>query len=328
MRRNGVVVLSLCAAISPATTLHAAGTPDCTLKKYASLDLIGDPSRQLVVPVTIQDSPAYMILDTAHAYGSVTESAARRLSLQTHPAPNSMQVFANKNEIKKVARTKSFSVGKAKYDSGEFLVISDNAVGSQVIGILGMNFFADMDIEIDIANRKLNLFSPDHCPGRVVYWSKSYDSVPIRFGEIGEFYFPMELDGKKIEATLTTANATTSLSTDVTKTLYGFDASSPDIESETDAAGRVISHYRAMRLSAQGLDVINANIMLVEPRGVGAGCTLTRRSGAAAYEGCYGAHPLHLGLSVLSKLHVYIAIKEKVLYFTPAVVGDQSSVGH
>ncbi len=132
----------------------------------------------------------------------------------------------------------------------------------------------------------------------------------------------MELDGKKIETTLATGNKFTTLSTEVTKRLYAFDASSPDIESETDTSGYTTSHYRAMKLSAQGLDVINANIKLLEPPGLG--CVLTNRSGVAAYDGCYGRHPLQLGLSVLSKLHVYIATKEKVLYFTPAVVADAS----
>jgi hypothetical protein len=319
MRRNGLLgVLSLLAAISSPSTLHAASTPDCNLKRYASLDLIGDPSLQLVVPATLQDSQVYMVVHTSHAYGSITESEVRRLSLATHPVPASMEVFAGNHSIKQVARTKSFTLGRTKYDSAEFLVVSDSTLAPKISGILGMTFFANMDIEIDIANRKLNLFSPDHCPGEVVYWSRTYDSVPIRFGELGEFYFPMQLDGKKIETTLATGNATTSLSTEVTKKLYGFDASSPDIESETDASGNTTSHYRAMKLSAQGLDVINANIRLVAP--AGGACVLAHRSGVATYDGCLGIHPLQLGLSVLSKLRVYIATKEKVLYFTPAVV--------
>jgi hypothetical protein len=179
-----------------------------------------------------------------------------------------------------------------------------------------------MDIELDLANRKMNLFSQDHCPGQVVYWSKTSDSAPIRFGTLGEFYFPMELEGKKLETTLATGNATTSLSTDVTRKLYNFDSHSPDVETETDAAGRTTAHYRAMKLSGQGIQIINAHILLVD-RPPNDACQLTSRSGAAAYEGCFGAHPLQLGQNVLSKLHIYIATKEKVLYFTPATSADQ-----
>jgi predicted aspartyl protease len=315
-------VLLVLVALARATSLHATETPDCTLKKYASLDLAGDLSRSLVVPVTIQDSQVYMILNTSSGLSSITESAARRLSLQTHLLPSSMEVLSGGKPIQKTAMTKSFALGNVQFNRADFVVIPDDSVGSKISGILGMNIFAHLDIEIDVANRKLNLYSPDHCPGHVVYWSKSYDSVPIRLGDLGEFYSPMELEGKKMETSLATGNAVTTLSTEVTKKLYGFDASSSDIESETDAAGKTTSHYRAMKLSAEGLNVINANITLVGP--AGGSCRLASRSGVAGYEGCLGRHPLLLGLSVLTKLHVYIATKERVLYFTPAVVADQS----
>ena len=85
---------------------------------------------------------------------------------------------------------------------------------------------------------------------------------------------------------------------------------------ETDKAGHVLSHYRAMKLSGGGLDIINARISLIEPPT--AACHLSTRQGAATYEGCFGVHPLQLGQNVLSKLRFYIATKEKMLYFTPA----------
>jgi hypothetical protein len=105
-----------------------------------------------------------------------------------------------------------------------------------------MNMFAHFDIEIDIANRQLNVYSPDHCPGSVVYWSTSYDAVPVRVGKLGELYFPMVLNGKAIEATLATELAVTTLTTDVTRRLFGFDANSADIETSVDADGRMAAH--------------------------------------------------------------------------------------
>jgi hypothetical protein len=190
------------------------------------------------------------------------------------------------------------------------------------VGALGMDVFAHFDIEIDMAARKLNLYSQDHCPGKVVYWAKTYDAVPFRLGKLGEFYFPMELDGKKIEATLSSGNPVTTLNTDVTRRLFNFDDTSPGVESETDGAGRTIAHYRAMQLSAEGLSVVNANVRLIQRSG--ATCRISSRFGSTGYEDeCMGIHPLNLGLNVLKKLHIYIATKEKVLYFTPAIIADQ-----
>jgi hypothetical protein len=320
-------MLLICAVLFPATSLHSAEAKDCQLKQYASLDLSGLRSGYLLVPVTIQGSRAFMILNTAYPFSSVTENAASRLALQIHRIPFGAEVRFGKKPIEKVATAKGFSLGNVQFNSADFMIISNDTFGpnpgdAQVIGILGMDVFAHIDVELDVANRKMNLFSQDHCPGRAVYWSKTYDSVPIRFGQLGEFYFPMELEGKKLETTLASGNSSTTLSTDATKKLYNFDSHSSDVETETDAAGRTTAHYRAMKLSGEGIQIVNARITLID-RPQNDRCHLGSRSGAAAYEDCLGIHPLQLGRNVLTKLHIYIATKEKVLYFTPADAPDQ-----
>ena len=55
-------------------------------------------------------------------------------------------------------------------------------------------------------------------------------------------------------------------------------------------------------------------------------CHLSSHLGAATYEGCLGIHPLALGQNVISKLHFYIATKEKMLYFTPAEASGKGDV--
>jgi hypothetical protein len=72
-----------------------------------------------------------------------------------------------------------------------------------------------------------------------------------------------------------------------------------------------------MKLSGEGIEIINARISLVDLPS-NSPCRLSSHLGAASYENCRGAHPLSLGQDVLSKLHLYIATKEKMLYFTPA----------
>jgi hypothetical protein len=127
--------------------------------------------------------------------------------------------------------------------------------------------------------------------------------------------------GKAVEATLATESAVTTLTTDVTRRLFGFDANSGDVETAVGADGRIAANYRAMQLSTEGLDVINAKIELVKRPAEY--CQITSRRGATGYEVCNGVHPLRLGVNVLKKLHLYIATKEKILYFTPAAVANQ-----
>jgi hypothetical protein len=129
----------------------------------------------------------------------------------------------------------------------------------------------------------------------------------------------MELDGKKLETTLATGNSMTTLSTDVTRKLYNFDRDSPDVGTDTDAVSRTTGQSRAMNLSGEGIDIINAHVQLVDLP-ANSSCTLSSHFNVASYDGCLGRHPLQLGRNVLTKLRIYIATKEKVLYFTPASV--------
>ena len=326
MYKNTVAGMIMSAVLLPYASLGAVEAKNCQLKRYASLELSEPVGSHLLVPVTIKGTRAYMVLDLASAYSSVLESAASRFALPTQSITTHVEVHVAGKQLQRLATVAPFSLGGLEFKSAEFLVFPDKifsggTADAPVIGILGMNFLSQFDIELDVAHRKMNLFSQDHCPGHTVYWSKTYDSAPIRLGALGELYFPMELDGKKLETTLATSNPMTTLHTDATRKLYNFDSHSTDIEAETDAAGNTTAHYRAMKLSGEGLEIINARIQLVDPT-PNTSCYLSNRNGAASYGGCLGVHPLLLGQNVLSKLHLFIALKEKVLYFTPADVSE------
>jgi hypothetical protein len=319
------IILSCIGLVSHGPSF-AAETKDCGLKRYASLDLVLVGDSYLLVPVMIQGTRAYMALNLASGFSSVTESAVNSLSLRETSIPKTLAVRADGRVVQKMVTASPFAMGEVRFKHAEFLVISKHEFGADfadapVVGVLGMDVFGQVDIELDVAHRKLNLFSPDHCPGHAVYWSSKYDSVPIRIGSLGEFYFPMELEGKKLETTLSTSNRVTLLHTDATRQLYHFDNHSPDVHTETDAAGNTTSQYRAMKLSGEGIEIINAKISLVDTP-LGSACRLSSRLGAATYENCWGVHPLSLGENVVSKLHLYIATKEKMLYFTQANAAD------
>jgi hypothetical protein len=76
---------------------------------------------------------------------------------------------------------------------------------------------------------------------------------------------------------------------DVARRLYGFDASSPGVQTETDAAGDEISHYIAMKMTAPGLTVTHPKIALVPPPKRDEGCQLKvakARDEGAGYVNC------------------------------------------
>jgi len=81
-----------------------------------------------------------------------------------------------------------------------------------------------------------------------------------------------------------------------------------------DADGHDVSEYRAMKLTASGLTVMDEKIKLIDPPNNT--CRLTKKADAIGYTDCLYRYPLRLGSDVLRRLHVYIATKENMMYFT------------
>jgi len=298
-----------------------AATSKCQLKRYASIDL--RLSHGLAyVPVAINTRHAWMVLVLQSVFTSLWDSRASEwaTSIGRLPGHGGQWRVASLDDF----QIGSLSLGKAKMIIGGELAASQPMLdGIPVVGGLGTDVFARSDFELDFASHKLNLYSTDHCQDSVVYWADSYAAVPIHRGALGNYFFPMELDGKKIETELSTTMDAARLQTDVTRKLYGFDEHSRGIEHESDASGHAIAHYRAMSVSTNGLKVANARIREWEEPPKKALCTVlgTYRGdeNAAMYTNCRGGEPpLLLGMNVVQQLHLYFATKEQMLYFTAA----------
>jgi hypothetical protein len=98
------------------------------------------------------------------------------------------------------------------------------------------------------------------------------------------------------------------------KRVYGFDKNSSGIESVADGDGHTISQYRSMELTASGLKVVDEKIKLTDPPNNT--CGLAKKGDAIGYTDCLYRYPLRLGSDILQRLHVYIATKENMMYFT------------
>jgi hypothetical protein len=187
------------------------------------------------------------------------------------------------------------------------------------VGRIGVDVLDAVDFELDFANRKLNFYSPDHCPGAGAYWTRAYTRAPLIRAPRGNLLFPLELDGKKLEAVLSTAAPQSWILTYTTRQLYGFDQTANGVI-KTDTNGRPV-YSRDMTLSGFGPGRQQVRIRL-DTRAVDPTCTLTSRGTGASYylgQPCRGNEAaLYLGMDVLSHLHLYYASKEQVLYFSDA----------
>jgi hypothetical protein len=309
-----VAALVCCAA---AFADEAPQTKDCRLRQLASIDLkIGS---LVLIPVVLDGTPAFMGLNSSMPISTISKQAATEMKFVIGKNP---QPFVNSPGLVSID---SLSLGS--YDIGKvrLLVTVDPPYVSPGlpphVGSFALPTLFGVDYELDFAHNKLNLFSTTHCKGNVVYWTDKAAAIPYTLDKIGIPVFPIELDGKKLSATLQAGGSYTRLRTDFSKELYGFDEHSSGIRSDTSDSGKTVNHYRAMKMTLPGLSVTNADVQLVSGS---KGCIVSQDSGpehSATYKNCYGNPPLTLGLNVLQHLRLYFATEEHILYLTAADAG-------
>jgi hypothetical protein len=307
--------------LTPPLALNAQSPepPDCVLEQVASIELLG--KENVLVPVSVDGHSYTMALDTTDTFSMVFKTSAAALKLKRRPVRLGAQLTSGGKDIVETASIESFSVGKIDFGKTRLYVSPRKRTEADVppiIGTLGMDvFFGRFNFELDLARNRLNVFTQNHCRGQGVYWSDTFASAPLTRGYMGTYFVLMELEGRKLETLLSSDDADSMLKLDVTRRFFGFDLGSPGIEIRPAGNGlKREGYYRAMQLTAPGLDVRHTKILLV--RGDD-DCRLVRSANPIRYDRARcNSFPLALGRSVLRELRLFFALSEGTVYFTAA----------
>ena len=300
-----------CLAFALGATSAQAG--DCQLKMFASLDIV-ENADGVIVPVTLQGQPGgYMTLDLNGMVSGVTEATARKFDLRRDTISQNMTINIAGQQIYQKGEI-NVQLGGSKGDSYVAIIPEYSTSDPRVIGVLAQDILNQFDIELDLAHNKMNLFSPDHCKGQVVYWTKTAPVAAVAMTLRGsvEFVFPMTLDDKALDVELSTEPAA-ALNGKIAHDDFG-------LENEKG------SHTFKM-ISVEGLGITNPTLAIYQDN-TGGGCNgharpkdvslLAERSTFNALERCFGVPDLVLGLPELKHLRIFIAYKERMMYVTAA----------
>jgi predicted aspartyl protease len=196
-----------------AVLLPGAGAADpapppqaCALNEVASLDLAMDPGGAVEVPVTIDNHPVRFTIDTGALLSVVSDSIADELQLDRKSMPLELTLVGGV-KTHELATTHSFTIGRiTARDFGLAVMPASALVDFSSDGLLGPDVLSNYDVDFDFAHAKFNMFSPDHCPGKVVYWTKSgsYARIPFTLLDHLHIAAPVVIDGKTITALIDT----------------------------------------------------------------------------------------------------------------------------
>lgn len=276
----------------------------CRLIRVASLDMTAGASHVLV-PASINGSPLTMMVDTAGYMTALTESKARELGLQVEFYPGSGFSIYGGIPIRHFVTFAGFTLGHMKAPRLTYPLLPDGFMPPDIDGILSPDFLANFDVDFDFADGKLNLFSKDHCEGKVVYWTKvPVSKLPIRRDRALHISIPVNLDGHAFRAILDTGASQTTMSLDTAEDEFDLKDDDPKLEHIPGPNGtKNARRYPFHQLTFGDVQVNNPNIILVPDN--------EARMGPQAPD-------MILGINVLRRLHLYIAYHEKYIYVSAA----------
>lgn len=323
IRAHGIVILFSVTFLmhSPAT----AKTDDCKpLTLLTAVDMVPvTDDAAVIVKTKIDGNDELMLLDTGGFFSTITDKTASALGLDTRKT--AVQMIGVSGKMAGVAtRARSFSFGRLQASNIDFMI--DNEQGGwkgNIDGVIAPNLLTRYDVEIDFATHKVNLLSADHCEGKVIYWpATAIAVVPIRLTKSGHIFTTVKLDGINLNALIDTGATNTSLSLPTAESDFGLKMGSPDTPDTGALFGSPtarIYHHRFKTLDIGGIAVGNPSVEIIPdlmknklehapPIG-------TRFSDDDEQD---SLPDLTIGMSVLSRLHLYIAYTEGKLYVTPS----------
>lgn len=298
---SAVLFLLLSASSTP-----AEDTKTCRLPEIGSLDMTTEIDGRVSVPVALDGVKGLWTVDTGNIVSMIGDTLAAQLKLDREPNMRP-GILMGGIAIAEVARV--HSIDFAGMHGGEALlnVAPEAVLAADTIGMLAPDIMKNYDVEFDFAAGKLNVFTPNTCPGGVVYWTKSaFAQVPMKLDEAGHITVPVMLDGKPLMAIVDTGAEGSVISLATLHAALGIDETNPALKPTGKIAinGMASSetyHYPFASLTFEGVQVGNPHITILKSTGMG-------KAGPE----------LLLGIETLRQLHLYIAYQEGNIYLTPA----------
>ncbi len=272
----------------------------CHLYRIATFDMTPDRSGGPNIQMVVSGKTVNFLLDTGGLFSMLTAKTVAELGLPVRSIINSQITMYGGRQLKYYVTAHDITLGRITGPQMQFLVVPDDALPSQTGGTLAPDLLRLYDADFDFGGAKFSLFAPDHCPGKVVYWRHNgeYAIIDFDIDLNGHIKFPVELDGETVKVEMDTGSSMSMMSLDWAEKNFDFDPRDATTNPNAQISGE--SYERAFKtLSFGGVTVNNPKILLVPD---------SKSHMRAAI----------IGMTILRKLHIYIAYGEHKLYVSAA----------
>lgn len=283
----------------------------CQRYRLASLDIVYDAGGRPTVEATVNGTKVHMLVDTGAIDSELSFATVQRLKLRTERLEMDARVYdAGGVPIISRATADTFSIGVMSGTNWPFLVSPEHSVAlaEDDDGVLGPDILAQYDVEFDFGANKINIFTHDECPGRVAYWTQQpFGTLPFDMDGY-HMLARATLDGESVDVMIDTGASVSNMTDKTAREIMSTKPDPARMKQVEFDVGDSESHYlyQFKMLDLNGLKIENPEFLIYPERNAAIANLSNRRPTVV------------LGLSTLRQLHLYIAYREKVMYFTPA----------
>jgi len=288
----------------------------------------------MLVPVAINGVEKLMIFDTGASASSVTRALADELGLSVHPGIRGTRLYdVYGDQSVDVTTIEDFKFGQQNVRGGRYRIWPNpdlDKVDARLAGVLARDELFQFDIDLDFPNATLKLFSPGHCQGNILYWKAAAIGVGEFDTRADHINISATLDGQKLNAIVDTGAVNSILSADAARRFFGLTADSPGIKRSailTKSPQYPVYQHQFSELDFNGVNVRNL-VIAIWPNIINRNADRSlQNTHNRAIPMSVGVDPsqLIIGMDILRKLHIYIAIRERRMYISGASVNSAVS---
>jgi len=195
------------------TVLPAQANAEPAHCKYAKIATIPVTFERLqpAIEGTVNNTPTTMLIDTGAANTVLAKSLVEKLGIKLSHSDN-FSVGLNGRSEQFDVRVKEISYGPVHWGATDLPVVWDTVATLSQGVIVGANFLFQRDLEILLAEKKMNLFFPTGCADAFLgYWDQNASSIPLGEMSPGDprRIVTVEVNGQKFRALIDTGATTT-----------------------------------------------------------------------------------------------------------------------
>ncbi len=268
------------------------------------ISLVPNDRGRILMAFEMDGKPATFMLDTGAFWGLINPKWVGDRPIHSSPIEGRGMGGRRSDEFTTIS---SLSVNHMKFPQQDMLVAPEGMLDDDIAGVFGANYLQNFDIEINLAENKLNLFLPFKCDGNPVYWTKDvFAEIPIEENREKHIFVKVLIDGKRVRTVLDTGAPTSFLTASAAEDLFGLKPGDAGMEQfaslkNHDGSLEPVYRHRFSTLEMDGL-VFHDPWITVSKNTLG---------GSIRFDLIMGVHQLR-------DLHLYIAYKKHRIYVTKA----------